>query len=334
MISNVEPLMKIAIIGSGIAAATFCHRIRAAQPDIELQVFEKSRGIGGRMSTRRRDPWAFDHGAPFFTARTESFQQTLKAFQSSGDVELWQPKVITLSNGIKPYKRDWFEPHFVASPTMNQLCKALFDDQPIAFEQTINLIEGEPGAWFLKSTEGGSFGAFDRVVSTAPAEQTQVIMQNAAASPVVKFDPCFTLLVKCEQGYEPSFDVARINDGKLKWLTWSHRKPGRVSQASLVAHATGKYSKDRFDDDPGSVQDELLFELKALLPTTIPIEATDLHRWRYATVIEPLGLPYWSDQTNSLSACGDWCLGNEVEHAFTSANELAHAVLNPLSNTV
>jgi renalase len=326
-INNVLHFMNIAIIGSGIAAATLTAYLRRARPDVALQIFEKSRGVGGRMSTRRREPWAFDHGVPFFTARTKSFQQMLKAFQSEGVIDEWHPKVITMAKGKKPYNRDWFEPHYVSLPTMNQLCKALLDEQPVRFQQTINKIEGEPGAWTLDTAEGENFGPFNLVVSTAPAEQTQVIFQNVAESPRVDFEPCFTLMVKGPVGYQPRFDAAKINDGNIKWLTWCDRKPGRSSHPSLVAHATGQYSRTHFDADRDSVKEALALELNVLLPDIfsgpIPVESTDIHRWKYATVIEPLGDPFWMDPSGSLAACGDWFLGNEVEHAFTSASTLA-----------
>jgi predicted NAD/FAD-dependent oxidoreductase len=314
--------MKIAIIGTGMAASALTYRLRNARPDIQLQLFEKSRGVGGRMSTRRREPWAFDHGVPFFTARTQSFQQMLKAFQSEGVVAEWQPRVITLSKGKKPYTRDWFEPHYVATPNMNHLCKALLGEQPIQFQQTINGVKGEPGRWHIVSTEGREFGPFEYVVCTAPAEQTQVILQNVTASPGVDFEPCFTLMLSCAADYQPTFDAARVNNGNLKWLSWSNSKPGRTSQASLVAHGTGDYSLKRFDDDREVVQAEMLAELTALV-ADLPIESVDLHRWKYAQVVKPLGNPFWTDESESLFACGDWCLGNEVEDAFGSADLLA-----------
>ena len=30
-----------------------------------VKIFEKSRGVGGRMSTRKESPFIFDHGAQF-----------------------------------------------------------------------------------------------------------------------------------------------------------------------------------------------------------------------------------------------------------------------------
>ncbi|MFB0970402.1 MAG: hypothetical protein QMB26_03420, partial [Pseudomonadales bacterium] len=48
-----------------------------------------------------------------------------------------------------------------------------------------------------------------------------------------------------------------------------------------------------------------------------------LHRGRYARVTEPFGQDFWINEASQLAACGDWCLGNRVEDAFTSATRLA-----------
>ncbi|MFM7274112.1 MAG: FAD-dependent oxidoreductase, partial [Gammaproteobacteria bacterium] len=57
---------RIAVIGAGIAGLALA---RALADAAEVTVFEKSRGAGGRMSTRRQEPWHFDHGTQFFTVR-------------------------------------------------------------------------------------------------------------------------------------------------------------------------------------------------------------------------------------------------------------------------
>ncbi|MFT7246381.1 MAG: renalase [Candidatus Azotimanducaceae bacterium] len=322
--------MNIAIIGTGIAAATLVYRLRQSCPGSSLQVFEKSRGIGGRMSTRRSDHGTFDHGTPFFTARSKSFQQLLKLFQSSGQVEAWQPKVITLSKHAKPYNRDWFETHYVATPGMNSLCKTLMADQSIQFNQTINRVSGEPGHWIIHSAEGGEFGAFDWVISTAPPEQTQAIFSKNTTSefPTVPYQPSFALMVSCAEDYVPPFDAARVKDSCIDWLFFAHRKPGRSQRPSLVVHATGDYSAKHFDDDQDDVKSEQILELTQLID--IEPGAIQLHRWKYAKVIAPYGEEFWQSDLKGLAACGDWCLGNEVEHAYTSADALAKALTQAL----
>ncbi|MFN3164316.1 MAG: FAD-dependent oxidoreductase, partial [Pseudohongiellaceae bacterium] len=67
-------LPTIAIVGAGLAGIAAARQLA---PLADVTVFEKSRGPGGRMATRRAGDFQFDHGAQFFTARTESFRSLL-----------------------------------------------------------------------------------------------------------------------------------------------------------------------------------------------------------------------------------------------------------------
>ncbi|MBB3545378.1 putative NAD/FAD-dependent oxidoreductase [Rhizobium sp. BK176] len=52
--------LRVGVIGAGIAGLTI---VRSLQKIADVIVFEKSRGVGGRMATRRIDDVSFDHGA-------------------------------------------------------------------------------------------------------------------------------------------------------------------------------------------------------------------------------------------------------------------------------
>lgn len=67
--------MNIAIIGAGMSGIIVAEKM---QPYANVQIFEKARGVGGRMSTRYADDYQFDHGAKFFTARSDSFKDFLQ----------------------------------------------------------------------------------------------------------------------------------------------------------------------------------------------------------------------------------------------------------------
>ncbi|MBC7939825.1 MAG: FAD-dependent oxidoreductase, partial [Chitinophagaceae bacterium] len=67
---NLRPTSHVAVIGAGVAGAACASSLRQAGMNVTL--FEKARGVGGRMATRRArwlgaDGQAqdaqFDHGA-------------------------------------------------------------------------------------------------------------------------------------------------------------------------------------------------------------------------------------------------------------------------------
>jgi predicted NAD/FAD-dependent oxidoreductase len=61
----------IAIIGVGMAGVVCARTLRQAGHNVTL--FEKSRGLGGRMSTRASAFGSFDHGTQYFTVRDPRF---------------------------------------------------------------------------------------------------------------------------------------------------------------------------------------------------------------------------------------------------------------------
>ena len=60
---------RVAIIGAGITGLSAAWRL--VEAGIETELFDKSRGVSGRMATRRLEfhelTLRFDHGSPFLT---------------------------------------------------------------------------------------------------------------------------------------------------------------------------------------------------------------------------------------------------------------------------
>ena len=69
-------MKDIAIIGAGFSAATLSYFLKK-----DLDIFEKSRGVGGRCSTRRVDNIGlFDHGLQYIKSQDEQFKKFLKNY--------------------------------------------------------------------------------------------------------------------------------------------------------------------------------------------------------------------------------------------------------------
>ena len=77
-----KEIERIAVIGAGLAGLSCARHLQ--QQGLEVQLFEKSRGAAGRMSTRRGDDWQCDHGAQYFTARDPDFRTEVARWQALG----------------------------------------------------------------------------------------------------------------------------------------------------------------------------------------------------------------------------------------------------------
>ena len=73
---------RVAVIGAGPAGA-ICART-LANHGVPVTVFDKGRGAGGRLSTRRADDARFDHGAQFLTARDPQVLRWVSDWEEAG----------------------------------------------------------------------------------------------------------------------------------------------------------------------------------------------------------------------------------------------------------
>ncbi|MEM7097904.1 MAG: NAD(P)-binding protein [Pseudomonadota bacterium] len=303
---------RVGIIGAGIAGAWLANQLNQSGHDVV--VFEKSRGLGGRMATRRLDDIAFDHGAQFFTARTDAFKTVVKAHR---DVVVdWQPKVVTLGDVTRPFKRDWFEPHYLCHPSMGELCRRLLKNISVESQFEVNRLEKIDSGWQAYNQDGKAT-KLSWVISTAPAEQTQRLLPAAPLDDVA-YSPCFALMGYLES--PPNFGAAVVKGRPVDWIAVSSTRPERKEKPGFVAHATPEWSLTNFEQDREVLTEQLTAAVSGLGLQLGSIAA--LHRWRYARVNVTHSESFWIDRTQQVAACGDWGVGPRVEDAFTSADQL------------
>ncbi len=325
---------RIAIIGAGISGLTLAkHLSHGAQ----VVVFEKARGVGGRMSTRNAAPFSFDHGAQFFTARSDAFKQFLAPYLASGRVQEWTGKMMTLEPGKKPTDRVWFEPHYVAVPTMNSLCKALVDPITVTLNCDIVPIQNKTKhGWQLLDKNNHAYGPFDWVISTAPAPQTCVLFENIVPPSVFSaynYRACYALMLGFQSPWDQSWIAAKIINSPLDWIAVNSSKPHRdKTVTSLVIHTSHLWTESHLNEDRAEIELFLRNELK----TRLNLNRGDprysaLHFWRYAlmnqTPEERNQAPYFLDQERQLASVGDWCHRSRIEDTWLNAKELAIKML-------
>lgn len=316
---------SVAVIGAGIAGAAAAAHLTGSS---DVVVFEKSRGYGGRMAARRHSLWQFDHGAQFFTARSEQFRQLIAQYQKQQLVSEWKAKIITLCPGKKPFSRLWFEPHYVATPAMSALAKALTNAIDVKLNTQIDTIYRTGNRWSLQGTDGKDLGAFDQVVSAIPAPQSLAILPESFSGRdkllTVSYSPCFALMLGYQHALRISFDAAVVRESPLAWIRATSIQAGPGGGTSLVIHSSNQWAAEKLEHPPESIQNEMLDSLAQLLGGNAgKPDFLQLHKWRYARVEESLKSGALVDHEQGLAACGDWCLGNRVEDAYLSGSRAA-----------
>lgn len=99
--------MKIAVIGAGLAGLTTAKKLHSA--GTEVTVFDKSKGTGGRLSSRSFAGGWIDHGAPYVSVESEAFANFLKKNIKETAIQKWSPQ---LSGPVRTDEKS----HFIGVP--------------------------------------------------------------------------------------------------------------------------------------------------------------------------------------------------------------------------
>ena len=334
----------IAIIGAGMAGIACARTL--VQAGHRVTVFEKSRGLGGRMSTRQTVFGGFDHGTQYFTVRDERFALALATVPQT--VRPWSANAVRV---LDPQGRmveaalPTREAHHVATPGMNALVSRWAEPLADVVHLETRVVKIERDAlkqgWQLRTTSADDsqhvYGGFDVVLSAIPANQlSDLLRASSLAQPwqhalgQVQTAPCWTLMLAFPQAMQagmsslgPQWNVARSTHHRISWVARESSKPGRSPIERWTVQASPAWSQEHLNDAPERIIDKMI---KGFAEVTgiraVPAHA-QVHRWLYAQTLKPLGQSHLWDAKQGLGACGDWCLGHRVENAFISGLELA-----------
>ncbi|MES2585934.1 MAG: FAD-dependent oxidoreductase [Pseudomonadota bacterium] len=322
-----KAIKKVAVIGAGIAGLS-CARELQSQ-GILVDVFEKSRGPSGRMSTRRSEDWSVDHGAQYFTARDPRFIQEVRSWLQADAATIWKPK-------LKVYEaKAWrqsnsTEIRYVGAPNMNSIGRHLAEKLSIQYGATISKVERRADQWHLQSSEIGEITAsYDFVVLAIPAPQASALAKgiDIRASDITdsaQMKACWTMMANFPNQTRADFDAAFVNQEIISWICQNGSKPMRQG-ATWTIHGSPVWSQDNVELSKEEAQDQMLQCLTSLGFNCQDAEIS-MHRWRYASGGLENSIGFHSLADIGLGLCGDWLNGGRVEGAWLSGLELAVAL--------
>ena len=322
--------VPIAIIGTGIAGLSAARALQAAGHAIHL--FDKGRGSGGRMSSKRSNAGALDMGAQYFTARDRRFATVVQEWQSEGHVVEWAPVLYNFHGGQLSLSPDE-QVRWVGKPRMSAITRAMLGDMPVTFSCRIAEVFRGEEHWHLLDTDGRSHGPFSQVVIAIPAPQAATLL---AAAPKlarvvagVKMEPTWAVALAFDTPLDTPMEGCFVQDSPIDWLARNRSKPGRDSQMDTwILHATSAWSRQHLDMTKEQVIDHLHGAFAEMIHCPMPAPAFTLaHRWLYARPAGGREVGALSDPDLGLYVCGDWCLSGRVEGAWLSGQEAARRLL-------
>ena len=329
----------VAVIGAGLAGLS-CAKVLASHGRA-VTVFEKARGPSGRCATReqRAEPGArYDHGAQYYTVRSQSFRAQHEHWLAHGVSALWAARIGVWEPSQRQLavKTDAQE-RYIGTPGMSALGRHLADEVraqggSVQYEAAVIAIEGRPQAWHVRLQDGSLHGPYRAVVCTAPAAQAAALVGPHAidlgqlAQSLIAH-PCWALMLECAADLAPELDGVFVNEHALSWLAREASKPARAARNQWVVQAAPSWSTSHLELEADAaaramlrlLQEWLIDQGRAAAAAALDRPAHAVaHRWRYSIPAQARAERYAVSSCGSLLLAGDAHGGPRIEGAWLS----------------
>lgn len=286
-----------------------------------VRVLDKGRGVGGRLATRRLDNGAggearIDHGAQFFTTRSDEFTSFVADAVAAGAVEEW-------CRGFGAH--DGY-PRYRGESGMTSLAKWMAEGVEVELAQTVVDLAEYPA---------------DSYILAMPVPQALAICSFSKRLPLpllqrdlarVDYHPVIALLATFDDPLPvPGPGAVQQPDHPVVTFVSDNQQKGISPVPSLTLHASHQWSIDHWASPDSEIVSELLASVAEHTGGAEPT-ATRLQRWRYAGPVTPWPEPMvaWGSGTEGdpqIILSGDAFASSKVEGAFLSGRAAAAAVL-------
>ena len=316
--------MRVVIVGAGVAGLAAARVLMEAGHEVVL--FDKGRSAGGRLATRRIGGATLDHGAQFFTVRSDVFAAEVAPHLASGLVYQW----------CRGFSGDDGYPRYAVRGGMNALAKAMASSLDVRTSSLVFAIgstaAGASHPWQVTLDDGSIHNA-DALVVTCPVPQSSSLLMSAGLelpSELIRtdYDRTIALLATLDRAsamqepgglQHPTEQLSFVTDNALKGIS---------AEPALTVHAGAEWSAAHWGDDSADIV-SALSEAAAPYLGDAGITSSQVKKWRFATPRTIWPERCWSPSgaPAPLVLAGDAFGGPKVEGAVLSGLAAAGALL-------
>jgi len=282
--------VDVLIVGAGLAGLCAARELQRAGRSV--CVLDKGRGVGGRLASRSMGAAVLDHGAQFFTLRSDQSRNLLAAWFEDGTLQEWA-RGFALAGGGKKLDE---VPRYIAPQGMNVLAKLLATGVPVTIGTRVASVRTGGAGWAVHTESGAVFDAHTLLL-TPPVPQSlallaagdvQIDAVQAAALGGIEYKRCIALLASLHGPSAVPAPGAVWFDGEpVSWLADNAQKRSpKDSDGALTIHAGPQYSLENWDEPDEVVTRELFGAVHRFLGAAV--REAQLQRWRYSQPVNPL----------------------------------------------
>lgn len=316
----------VAIIGAGLAGLAAATLLE--QRGRRVVVLDKGRSVGGRLATRRIGGATLDHGAQFFTVRSEAFRGEVDRWLAAGVVHEW-------CQGFGPEGDG--HPRYASTGGLNRLAKHLaapLTDVRVGV-QVASVASGADGwevAWPDGAVRAGA------VLLTAPVPQSLALLDAGGVRlraevgsdlRGIAYEPTIALLLVLDRPSAVPAPGARKPVGGPFDIVVDNAAKGVSRDPALTLHLRAELSAARYDDADEDILADLVPEASSWIGDAAVV-AEEVKRWRYAAPVATWPEPQCTVATGPsgpVLLAGDAFAGPRVEGAWRSGTAAATTLL-------
>ena len=352
--------MRVGVVGAGISGLLCAQRLSELAPALRVTVLEWGRGPGGRTARRRvtvegddasgaSEEVSFDHAAPYFSATTGAFRDTLARWQAAGIAAPWP---------------EAGEGAWVGTPSSNAITRHVVTElegagAAMLFGNHVLSAEHDGAVWRVRTQERGADTAaelvFDALVLSdkllilpntyaviAPEDVGAVALPQSLASTgtiVLSVALLRSAAMTAALPYLPDTAVANFSAATaaaagrspiIARVIHDSAKPGRAADSPYdqwVVHSTADYATAHLVGESLDDEAAVLAEMRAafLGAAASDLAAAVVHAsvmaWDHAQTAEGsrvLDAAYRIDTARRVGVCGDF-FGGDVQGVEAAA---------------
>jgi len=343
---------KILLVGSGITSslvASLLHQkaqiLGHERNSVEISIWDKARGTGGRMSTSRsplHNKCTADLGAQYISCTPQYTESHKIIYEELLQVGILEPLKQTITNAKEPEQGT---NTYVVPDGMSSLVKYFTTKSKLqpSFEHHVSEIKQLGGKWHV-TTLAGKSEVFDAVVLTMPVPQllnlnglSSIFDENIEMKKkleAVSYSSRYALGLFYDEGASLNLPFSAsylYQDPVFRFIAVDNVKRNRPElPISVVLHTSVPFGLEHIDKTVGEVEPILKKALQQSFPNLPPPKAMKCHKWKFSQVFTP-----YSGQPGVIELCRDPLLlagGDSFTHSnFDGCISSAESIVNALS---
>lgn len=322
-----DPMIDVLIIGTGVSGLVAARELQRAGRRVLLM--DKSKGLGGRLASRRIGDASFDHGAQFITTRDARFAEILRGAAKAGDVTEWCQGFGASTDGHTRWR---------GKPAMTAFAKHLAKDLAIRTETHVSAVKQADSGYTIETSTGTSYSAA-AVLLTPPVPQSLALLEAGGIHlersmqerlSAIEYERCIAVMAVLKQPSLISPPGAVLpTSGPVSWIADNQLKGISVDPAVTI-QANPEFSLSHWDEDRMLSGRKLIDACQEWIGGEVL--TYQVHGWRYSKPMKVEEHPCALLRcTPPLVMAGDAFAGPRVEGAALSGFAATETILTHLS---